>query len=64
MTLFLASCALICGGLLMFTVVFWLHFERDVDPKNEWTGGVGKLGLVVAGLGLLMLAPGLLSVLL
>jgi hypothetical protein len=48
----------------MFTVVFWLHFEQDVDPGNSWTGGVGKLGLLIAMLGLLMFTPGLLAVLL
>lgn len=63
MTLFLVSCGLICAGLLLTGGAYWLHFERDVDPKNHWTGEVAKLGLVVALFGSMLFFPGLISAL-
>jgi hypothetical protein len=63
MILFLASCALICAGLVLFFGPFWLHEQYDVDPDNNWAADVSKAGLVIFGVGSIVIWPSMICAL-
>lgn len=49
--------AMMLGGFGLTALVFCAHFRHGIDPNNNWTGGVGKLGLIIGLLGTFTVAP-------